>query len=476
MVDICVIGGGPGGLFTSHYLLKKEPSLNVTIYESTPRLGGKILTQRFSTVPAMYEGGVAELYHAKKFEDTLLALFKELDLSFVKMGGDVAIYKGRIVKNIDDLKNVVGEACWKALKDFVKLGKSHRSPEEFSGAGWPDDNDHPWTKLTLREVLDKYCPNEDAKNFFLKIIESDLATEPGVTSGTYGFDNYLVDDADYCQIYTISTGISSMVEALIETLTDRVRFVTNAPVRSVKKLASGKYRVVSKDEENLVSNEYDAVVVCLPIQWIPSVDYAGNLASAVAKHHKHYFYPAHYLRVACLFKEPFWHETVGTGSYFRLDAFGGCCVYDETSRYPHPPYGVLNWLIAGSNAEAMSNFGDDLLITRTLESLPPKLAVQAKEQLLEGRVHRWIGSVNGQPGGVPVKGLKEKHLVDPKNHPNFVMVGDYLFDSTLNGLIDSADLATNFLLENLQKTQLVARRNPTYSLSPRLQKLMRKRR
>ncbi|RJR12832.1 amine oxidase [Candidatus Parcubacteria bacterium] len=475
MVAICIVGGGPGGLLTAHHLLKKEPACNITIYEATPDVGGKILTKHFKSAPAMFEAGVAELYHPKKFEDSLLNLLKQFDFKFIKMAGDVAIYKGRIIPNIDALRNVVSESCWKNITQFIELGKKYRSPEEFSSAGWPKDNQHPWANLTLREVLDKHIPHEDAKNFFEKIIKSDLATEPGVTNGTYGFDNYLVDEPDYCQIYTISTGISGLVDALTDELEGRCQVLVDTPVRSIRKLASEKYRVVSKNEEHLVTKEYDCIIICLPVQWLPSIDYVGTLRSLMSEHHSYYNYPAHYLRVACLFKRPFWQEYLGDGSYFRLDAFGGCCVYDESSRYPCPPYGVLNWLIAGSNAEAMSNLEDDLLITRTLESLPPELSILAKDNFLEGYVKRWIGTVNGQPGGLPLKDIKDKHLIDPKNHPHFIIVGDYLFDSTLNGLMDSADIASNLLLESL-RTAGVLRKNPSrnYDLSPRVKNLMKR--
>jgi SAM-dependent methyltransferase len=38
------------------------------------------------------------------------------------------------------------------------------------------------------------------------------------------------------------------------------------------------------------------------------------------------------------------------------------------------------------------------------------------------------------------------HRPEPKNHPGLVIVGDYLFDSTLNGLFDSSDAATDIIL------------------------------
>jgi SAM-dependent methyltransferase len=41
------------------------------------------------------------------------------------------------------------------------------------------------------------------------------------------------------------------------------------------------------------------------------------------------------------------------------------------------------------------------------------------------------------------------HRPDPKRHPGLVVVGDYLFDSTLNGLLDSSDAATDIILTEM---------------------------
>ena len=64
------------------------------------------------------------------------------------------------------------------------------------------------------------------------------------------------------------------------------------------------------------------------------------------RHHAYYDRPAHYLRVSVLFDSPFWRDLV-TDSYFMSDAFGGCCVYDESSRNEADSEGVLGWLLAG---------------------------------------------------------------------------------------------------------------------------------
>src|SRR5262249_1246407 len=45
----------------------------------------------------------------------------------------------------------------------------------------------------------------------------------------------------------------------------------------------------------------------------------------------------------------------------------------------------------------------------------------------------------------------QRHLPDPHNHPGLFLVGDYLFDSTINGTYDSADFVTDMLLTQLRK-------------------------
>src|SRR5436305_13687153 len=43
------------------------------------------------------------------------------------------------------------------------------------------------------------------------------------------------------------------------------------------------------------------------------------------------------------------------------------------------------------------------------------------------------------------------HRPEPKQHPGIVMVGDYLFDSTLNGLLDSSDAATDIIVTEMMR-------------------------
>ena len=131
----------------------------------------------------------------------------------------------------------------------------------------------------------------------------------------------------------------------------------------------------------------------------------------MASHIASYDRPGHYLRISLLFDSPFWRSRV-TGSWFMLDAFGGCCVYDEGGRHNGGEYGVLGWLLAGADALAQCNADNDTLVRRALESLPDDLYEEARVRLIEGKVHRWAGAVSGLPGGFPVRAARRTHRPD----------------------------------------------------------------
>ena len=62
-LQVAIIGGGPGGLMTAYLLEQRDcASVDITLFEASDRLGGKIVTRRFNQCDATYEAGAAELY------------------------------------------------------------------------------------------------------------------------------------------------------------------------------------------------------------------------------------------------------------------------------------------------------------------------------------------------------------------------------------------------------------------------------
>jgi protoporphyrinogen oxidase/SAM-dependent methyltransferase len=448
MKRIAIVGGGPSGVFSAFLLEQKSSEkLDITIFEESGRLGGKVLTKRFDAVPIIYEAGVAELY--RYGDDPLwLLVTRLLGLSVVNMTGSTVVLDGRILRTEADIERHFGKDTAAALREFHQRGRALRPFREFYKGGWPADNRHPWTKLSLRDLL-AGVTDEVARRFIQLFIHSDLATEPHLTNGLYGIDNYLINDGDYCQLYSIHGGIERLIQAVAERVSARV--MLSARVDGVEKTGGEAYRVIYEHGGKTESDFFDAAVVALPVYSLRQLSWGGRLLrTAMERHVARYDDPAHYLRITALFKDPFWRG-VFNESYFIHEAFGGCCVYDEGTRHEAGSHGVLSWLLSGNDALAISGCSDDVLIEKALGSLPAGIAdaAAARERFIEGHVDRWIGMVNGMPGGRPIEGSRKRHHPEPKEHQCLILVGDYLFDSTINGAFDSADITTDMLLDRL---------------------------
>ena len=105
---------------------------------------------------------------------------------------------------------------------------------------------------------------------------------------------------------------------------------------------------------------------------------------------------------------------------------------------------VLRGIPAGTSKIAEL---DRQLLT-VLDSLPAELQ-HGRASVLDAAVHRWLATVNVIPGGFPCRDIRSNHLPEPDEHPGLFLVGDYIFDATLNGVLDSADAATDMALSQV---------------------------
>ncbi len=437
--SIGIVGGGPGGLLTAYRLEQLAPvPPRVTILEADTRLGGKIRTGSFASLPARYEIGAAEFYDYSTIdEDPLRDLIAELGLPTLPMGGGTAMIQGRLIETLDDLAFVCGSAACDSLVGFDRRAKAAVSPREFyeSTAAADDCGQHRFS-----HSLEPLAPA--ARRFVESLMHSDLATEPAATSRRYGLDNYVMNDPAYMRLYCIAGGNEQLIDRLAGRLAATVRL--RHRVERIADGPGGRLRVDWQTASGPGQELFDAVVIALPIKPLAGIDFAcPDLAAGLGRHLAHHDHPGHYLRISMLFERPCWRAWL-KDSYAMLEAFGGCCVYDETSREVEASHGVLGWLLGGTAARDHAALSDDELVGLALASLPPASA-DARALLRETRVHRWIGAVSGQPGGFSARSLDARHCPDPVGHPRLLLVGDYLFDSTLNGVLDSADYAAGWL-------------------------------
>jgi monoamine oxidase len=440
---VAIVGGGPGGLMTAHSLERESRTpVAITIYEATHRLGGKVCTRAFERLPARYEAGAAEFYdYSGVGPDPLKELVGDLGLPITPLGGSALLADGRLLATIEDVRDALGPEAADALIRFDRSARDAVGPHDF----YRGERDPHATRLAAGfDALLAEMPHPAARRYVEHLVHSDLATEPARTTAAYGLDNYLMNDPAYLRLYAIEGGN----ERLVTALDGRIRATRRMGhrVTGVGKAPGGRLRVTAEREGLRREDDFDIVVVALPIDHLGRIEFAGErLAIALHRHMAHHDHPADYLRITILFDRPFWRPRLAD-SFTMLDAFGGCCLYDESARDPGATHGTLGWLLGGDAARDMSGLGDDELVTAALDSLPGFLA-HGRRHALEGRVHRWIGAVNAMPGGPTPLPMDERHRPEPVEHPHLFVVGDYLFDSTLNGALDSAEHVAGWIAD-----------------------------
>lgn len=272
--SLAIIGGGPGGLFTA-YRLQQRCALpfTTTIYEASPRVGGKILTAEFSAVPARYEAGAAELYdYSHVGDDPLRRLVAELRLDTRPMEGSAVIMDDRVIGGLDDACHHVGEPAWRVLRQFDTAAKAWMTPREFYDADWADRAQDPKTTESFHALLER-VPNDLARRYLQCLVHSDLATEPHQTNASYGLQNYLMNDPGYLRLYTIDGGIERLPRTIASRLSANIR--VNEPVIAVGPGENGALRVESRRHGDVVSEQYDYVVAALPNDWLPAIEWRG---------------------------------------------------------------------------------------------------------------------------------------------------------------------------------------------------------
>ncbi|MCK1569134.1 FAD-dependent oxidoreductase [Bradyrhizobium sp. 173] len=450
MLDLAIVGGGPGGLMSAWYLKRKLGDLcRVTIYEASDRLGGKIVTRKFDSAPAMYEAGVAEIYdYSMTGPDPLRELIQLFGLQTIPMDAEQVQFGGELLNDVAGMRRKYGAKTAAAIEAFRKRCAEAMTPIEYYEGVGAHDNENPWAYKTAEQVLDEEVEDETAKRFFKVMARSDLATESHNTNGLNALKNYLMDVDGYIGLYSIQNGNEQLIECLQSEVNADIQL--NHRILTVGKAPTGRYQLKMMNGKGPETRDFDLVLVCLPHSWLGTVGWEGEqLRKSMVKHVAYFDRPAHYLRVSILFDTPFWGDKIA-GAWFMSEAFGGCCVYNEGARHDVGKHGVLNWLIPGSDALAFANLSDRELIDAALKSLPASLG-DARAHFMEGKIHRWLSSVNAIPGGLPVRDVMTNHRPEPKEHPGIVVVGDYLFDSTLNGLLDSSDAATDIILTEMMR-------------------------
>jgi monoamine oxidase/SAM-dependent methyltransferase len=449
---------------TAWHLANKCPDLvDVTLLEASPRLGGKLLTRRFPESGVLYEAGVAEIYDYSAIgPDPLIDLIHDLGLATVPMDSESVVMGGRILPDLAAVERAFGAATRQDIERFRSFCAREISPLGYYESVSKEDNARSYARLSGQRLLQQEVRDHTARTYLKVAAHSDIAAPLHLTTGLNTVKNVLMDVDGYIALCSITGGIERLTETLAAAIVERraAQVCLDTYVTRVGVSETGRYRITTLQAGHTEVREFDLLFLALPLSWLSLLQWEGpDLDRAMAAHVAHFDRPGHYLRVSALFEKPFWREAI-PGSWWMSDAFNGCCVYDEGARHDVGGHGVLGWLIAGNAALAMANLDDPTLVARALDSLPKELQ-HGRSLLRESAVHRWLSSVNAVPGGFPCRDVRTNHLPEPKLHPGLLLVGDYVFDSTLNGVLDSADAATDMALGRI--VRLHEERSPARS-------------
>ena len=332
MLDLAIVGGGPGGLMSAWYLKKKLGELcRITIFEASNRVGGKVLTRRFDSAPATYEAGVAEIYdYSMTGPDPLRELIQHFGLQTIPMDAEQVQLDGELLNDVPGMRRKYGAKTADAIEAFRKRCAEMVSPNEYYEGVGAHDNEHPWAYITAEELLDREVDDATAKRFFKVMARSDIATESHNTNGLNALKNFVMDVEGYIGLYSIQNGNEQLIECLQSEVDADIQL--NHRVLKVGKTDDGRYQLNMMNGKGPETRDFDLVLMCLPHSWLATMGWEGEqLRKSMVKHVAYFDRPAHYLRVSILFDKPFWGEKI-PGAWFMSEAFGGCCVYNEGDR------------------------------------------------------------------------------------------------------------------------------------------------
>ena len=308
---VAIVGGGPGGLFAAwHLVAKAGNTCDITIFEASERVGGKIITKSFPGV-GIYEAGVAEIYdYSALGPDPLRELItEELGLSVRRIDGGACVIDGKIIASAEDMLCHYDSGAHDALAKFRKKCIDLQTPEAFYTSERNADNAHPWALRSGEEILETEVGDPNARRYVRIMSHSDVAAPPHLTNGITFLKNLLMDIDGYLDVISVDGGNEKIVTGLVEELDAEIRL--NSTIRSVQPLPDGTSRLEVVSQGAVQEVVADFVVLALPLTALSIINWRSPALQSAMNHHIDYFdRPGHYLRATLLFQRPFWREHI----------------------------------------------------------------------------------------------------------------------------------------------------------------------
>lgn len=390
--EIVIVGGGISGLSLAYFLLKKNPNLDLKIFEAEKRTGGKIVTEKASGF--LCEGGVNGFLSNKPFTITLA---KELNREPIKGSEDSKIRYILIDGKLQRVPDNPFKFFMSSLLSFS--GKLRMLKEYFI----------PPLMENIDESVESFVSRRVGREFYEKLIDA-------MSTGIYAGDpSKMSMKSCFPKVYFLEKKYGGLIKGLIALKKQKkdakaqpsavlmsFRAGMSELIQSLEshlssKILKGK-RVLNIDRKNnhfLVhledGNVIDAEKVILACPAHESAEILKGLSKELSDILRTIPYPP--LSVVAF---GFRKEQIGFGTSlygFLIPHREGRKILGtlfDSSIFPNRApegYVLLRTMIGGRRAPELSMLPDEKLIDTALSELKPLLDIKGQPEFI--KIFRW---------------------------------------------------------------------------------------
>jgi len=460
MKTIAIVGGGISGLTSAYLLLDRRPELNVMVFESDDRPGGKIWTERTNgflcekgpngfldnkpkTLQLCSSLGLVPVRsneNSKKrfiFSEGRLKALPESPLSFLK--SDLLSWRGkfRLLFELKAQKGPVDES----VADFIIRRLGHEALDKLidpmvSGiyAGDP-------YKMSIKNCFPRIKELEQEYGSLIKAMVKIRKQKKAESkaSGKTG-EPAKVSAAPGGTLTSFYNGAQTVTDALAERLGRRVH--VGVSVYGITR---------ENDSYQLFTSEHtynaDIVIIAAPAYATASIvkDFDRELSKALS------YIPYPHVSVVCFGyrKEHVTHPLNGFG--FLIPHIENRSILGslwDSSIFPNRAgdgHVLLRTMIGGAQSPEMASFDNNKLITAVFDELKPVLGLKADPEMV--RIYRWDRAI-------PQYVLGHGKLLETINerlikYPGLYLTGNSYKGIGINDCIENAYRLTDQILAEM---------------------------
>jgi len=253
LYDYIIIGGGISGLYTCYHLLKKEPSLNILLFEKNNYFGGRIKTKYMKKNGISYQMAEGALRFNKN-HTLLIELINELNLKkdIIKIDG---------ASTFIDTKHEFTEKKYQNIDNFYFINKilhfASKEPSEFLKKY--SFSEYALMKLSKKDV-DFIIQSTGYYYVFLKMNAYDAYN---------AFKYNIRNDLDY---FELKNGFSSIIKKILSFIKNKKKHLfLHSEVNSVLYHKENNYFDVLINKKNLFQSK--KIIFAVPKSTLLKISY-----------------------------------------------------------------------------------------------------------------------------------------------------------------------------------------------------------